>query len=514
VPTTLNFKRIIDKPEWRPIAQTQAVHAAGGSMSQDLRNNTDGHPLLYFLRSATAFDAYNPYSDDWSTLASPALAGVFGAGSECVMMPSQGPRGTIAAGATSTRITLTTALPAAVGVNQLANRGDERGFRIRIVGNTAGGSGRTEERYITANTAGTTPTLTLDSALTFTPANGDAYEILSGRVYLLSSGLLAAGAFKHYDCATNSYSGNLSITNLPATMGTDSSCIGLDEGYVPYNRTPGTGYFGVITATGSAATSITGAVGTLDFAVVANEFRNFQIRIVEDTTTPTSVGQRRNITSHTAGPSAVYTVPTWTVTPSASAKFVIENNGDRILLWTTATTSTYTYQIAANTWDTTTFAVRPAAHAAGSVATHAFSIVPDSQKNARNSHIFVFRGGGSAVVDLFDIAGAATGAWTAAIAIGNSGPTFAAGTCIAQDPWTNEGRYAVINQSATQRHFRFDMQNRVLLPAYYLRFPQGTAAVGSRLAVTIFADEPTRVSFLYEIRSSGGECFELLMPPV
>ena len=304
MPTTLNFKRIIDKPEWRPIAPTQAVHAAGGSMAQDLRNNTDGHPLLYFLRSATALEAYNPYSDDWMALGSPALAGAFGAGAGCVMMPSQGPRGTIAAGATTTRLTLTTALPAAVGVNQLANRGDERGFRIRIIGNTAGGSGKVEERYITANTAGTTPTLTLDTALTFTPATGDGYEILSGRVFLLSSGALAAGAFKHYDVATNSYSGNLSNTNLPTTMSTDSSFIGLDEGYVPYNRTPGTGYFGVITATASASTSITGAVSTLDFAVVANEFRNFQIRIVEDTTTPTSVGQRRNITSHTAGPSA------------------------------------------------------------------------------------------------------------------------------------------------------------------------------------------------------------------
>ncbi len=514
MPTTLNFKGIIDKPEWRPISPAIAAHAAGRSMAQDLRNNTDQHPLLYFFRTNTALDTYNPYSDDWASLGSPAMAGTFGAGAGCVMMPSLGPRGTIAAGATTTRLTLTTALPAAVGVNQLANRGDERGFKIRIIGNTAGGSGKVEERYIVANTAGTTPTLVLDSALTFTPASGDGYEILSGRLFLLSAGTLAAGAFKHYDLATNSYSGNLSNTNLPASVGTDSSFIGLDEGHVPHNRTPGTGYVGVITATGSAATSITGAVGTLDFAVVANEFRNFQIRIVEDTTTPTSVGQRRNITSHTAGPSAVYTVPTWTVTPSASARFVIENNGDRILLWTSAQTSTYTYQIGANTWDTTTFAARPAAHAAGSVAAHAFSITPDTEKNSRNSHVFVFRGGGAATVDLFDIAGAATGAWTSTIAVGNAGATFAAGSCIALDPWTNEGRYAVINQSGTQRHFRFDMKNRVLLPAFYLRFPQGTAAVGARMATTIFTDDPTRVSFVVQVTASGQECFELLVPPV
>ena len=86
---------------------------------------------------------------------------------------------------------------------------------------------------------------------------------------------------------------------------------------------------------------------------------------MEDTVIPTAVGQRRNITSHTAGASPVYTVPAWTVTPSANAKFVIENNGDRILLWTTAQQTTYTYKIGANTWDTTTFATRGAAMGAG-----------------------------------------------------------------------------------------------------------------------------------------------------
>jgi hypothetical protein len=34
------------------------------------------------------------------------------------------------------------------------------------------------------------------------------------------------------------------------------------------------------------------------------------------------------------------------------------------------------------------------------------------------------------------------------------------------------------------------------------------------MATTIFADEPTRVSFVVQIRASGQECFELLVPPV
>jgi hypothetical protein len=332
-------------------------------------------------------------------------------------------------------------------------------------------------------------------------------------VFLLGAGTLAAGVWKYYDVATNSISGNLATTNLPGTIATDCSFIGLDEGHVPYNQISHAGYFGVITATGSAATTITGTVGSLDFVVLANEYRNFQIRIVEDTVTPTAVGQRRNITSHTAGPSPVYTVATWTVTPSASAKFVIENNGDRILLWSSGSTSTFTYNITANTWDTATFAVRSSAHAAGSCAVHAFSITPDANRNARNSFVFVLRGANVATVDLFDIAGGATGLWTGSIAVGNSGTLFTTGTCLLNDVHTNEGRYALVSVSGTQRFIRFDIKNRVFMPGYYIRYAPGTITVGCRMAQKIFVDGATKVSFAYFVRPGGQEFFELLVPP-
>ena len=134
------------------------------------------------------------------------MTGTFGAGAGAVMMPAQGPRGVLAAGATTTSVVLSTALPAAVAPNQLANKGNSNGFKIRIIGNSAGGSGKIEERYIIGNTGGTTPTLYLDSPLSFTPAAGDAYEIRSGRLYMLSAGTLAAGCWKYYDIATNSFS--------------------------------------------------------------------------------------------------------------------------------------------------------------------------------------------------------------------------------------------------------------------------------------------------------------------
>lgn len=509
MPTTLAFKPLIDLPEWRPIANAPAASAAGSQLVAGLRNNSDRGAYVYFLNANTGLYAYDVEDDDWMQLASPALAGTFGAGAGAVMMPAWGPRGVLAGGNTTTSVVLSTALPAAVAPNQLANKGNSNGFKIRIIGNSAGGSGKTEFANIIGNTGGTTPTIYLDTPLSFTPQAGDAYEIRSGRLYLLGAGAAAAGQWKYYDIATNSFSANLSITNLPATINTDSSFLGLDESYVPHDADPGEGYLGILAATATAATSIMGTVAGADAGVLANEYRNFQIRIVEDTVTPTAVGQRRNITSHTAGASPVYTVPAWTVTPSANAKFVIENNGDRILLWSSASSSTFTYNIAANTWDTTTFAARSAAHAAGSIACPSFFIRPDAQKLSRNSYVFVFRGGVGAVMDLFDVAGGATGLWTAAIVYGGSGMTFTTGTTFTPDPYTGNGRFAFINPNGGQRCLKFDVKNRVLSPAFYLRYPMGTAAVGQRMATAMFVDGDTKLVFILLQRMAGAEVFEM-----
>jgi len=514
--TTLNFKDIIDLPQWRTLANSITATATASCLCGDSRNDASRDPYLYLLINATTFQRYNVKNDEWQTLTSPALAGTFGAGAGSVFVASAGPSGTIAAGASTTSINLTTALPAAVGVNQLANRGDGVGYKIRIIGSAAGSSGKTEEKYIIGNTSGTTPTIYLDSALTFTPIAGDRYEILSGRVMLMSAGTLAAGIVKAYDIATNSYV-TVTQTNLPATISTDSEFIALDELFVPSTRNPGEGFFGNLTATASTATSITGQASGGDAAVLANEYRNFQIRIVQDTTNPTAVGQRRIISSHTAGPSPVYTVPAWTVTPSATATFVIENNND-VLLSTSASTTMYSYRMggftADGTWSYTgtvgtngalAYAARPGASGAGTNAHPSWGLTLDSAKNARHSYIYWFRGGASNTLDLLDIAGADTGAWTAAITYGGQtgATTFTTGTGSCYDGATNTGKYGYINVNATQRFLRFDVLNRVLEPWCYLPYAQGTAALGEKIATSLFIDGTTKLVFLYAIQSTG-----------
>jgi hypothetical protein len=499
--TTLNFKSIIDLPKWRPLAQPITTATSSLGLTSDLRNNEDRHPLIYFNSSNATFNAYNVKSDEWATLGSPSLPTAFTCG---FFMSAQGPRGTIAAGATTTSFILTTALPATVGINQLANRGDGRGFKVRIIGNSAGSSGLIEERLVIANTSGTTPTIVVDSPFSFTPANGDTYEFLSGRVFIMGNAT-TAGSWKYYDVLTNSFSGNLSTTNSGITS-SNNVLVGLDELLVPYNRSPGEGFLGVLTATASGAVSLTGQAIGGDAGVIVNQYRNFQIRIIQDIAIPTAVGQRRNITSHTVGPSPVYTVPAWAVTPSVNAIYVIENNGDRIIAWHNGATTTNTYMISTDTWDAgATFANRTggAIGISGFMTFQAFSIESDSGSppNARQSFIYQFRGGAANTLDIFDIAGAATGTWTNAVTYGNQNQTFTTGASAIQDPATNQGRYTYIYLGSTsQRFYRFDMKNNTLENATFLRILTGTLVVTGvikLLGQTVFIDGNTKLSFIF-----------------
>ena len=502
------FKKVIDLLAWRQVNAAPNAHAAGSSMASDLRSDVSRNPFVYQTISNTVLNRYNIVTKSWQPMASMALAGTFGAGAASAFAPSLGLVGTIAAGATTTSVVLSTALPTAVGVNMLANRGGsgDYGFKLRIIDPVAG---KTAERYITGNTAGTTPTIQVLSSFGFTPSTGARYEIIAGRYFSLGAGAIAANIWRSFEVASNTLSTSLSTTNLPATIGTDSDIMVLDEQYTPYNCSPGDGMIkgaynydtGVVAryalaATAAGASTLTGQATLGDAVVAANEFRNFQIRIVEDGTNPTAVGQRRIIASHTAGPSAVYTLGTaWTVTPSATAKFVIELP-NLMLVRSSATTAVYTYNygdatinngtnsIASAQWSATYFGAAPAAGAAGGFWMPSFGIQPDAARNARHSYCYFFRGG-AVTLDLLDIAGSITGTWTGNIAYDGNTTPIGVGSCGTYSPFGSEGRMFYINAfvaSAANQFFRFDVQNRVLSPYTNTDFIQaGTAALGKRV---------------------------------
>ena len=501
------FKKVIDRLMWAQIAPAPNASAAGTSMASDLRSGLSRNPFVYNLISATVLNRYNIVTKGWSFVQSPALAGTFAVGSAMAFAPSLGLVGTIAAGATTSSVTLSTALPTPVGLNMLANRGGsgEYGYKLRIIDQVAG---KTEERYIVGNSASATPSIQVLSPFTFTPSTGARYEIVAGRVFMLGAGTTAANIWRSFEVASNTLSTGLSTTGLPATIATDSDIMVLDEQYTPYDCSPGDGMVKgtfnydtgltaryALAATAAGASTLTGQATLGDAVVVANEYRNFQIRIVQDTVNPTAVGQRRIIASHTAGPSAVYTLGTaWAVTPSASAKFVIELP-NLLLLRSSATTTVYTYNygdaavnngtnsIAAAAWSTTYFGAAPAANASGGMWAPSWGIRPDPGKNGRQSFCYFFRGG-AATLDVLDIAGSITGTWTGAI-VYDGAVALTVGTCGAYSPFENEGRMFYANlytASAVNQIYRFDVQNRVLSPFTPTDFLQsGTAALGKRM---------------------------------
>jgi hypothetical protein len=504
------FKKVIDRLMWAQVAPAPNAHAAGTSMCVDMRSDVSRNPFVYNLISAAILNRYNIVTKSWAFAINPGLSPALNPGSTSAFVPSFAAVGTIAAGATTTRFTLSTALPSpGVGVNMLANRGGsgEYGFKIRIIDTVAG---KTEERFIVGNTGGTTPQITVDNAFTFTPATGARYELLSGRVWMLTTGLLVATSHRTFEVATNTLA-NRSIANLPATITTDSAAVVLDEQYTPYNCEPGEGMIKggftydtnivarmALTATASGASTLTGQATGGDAVVAANEYRNFQIRIVQDLTTPAAVGQRRIIASHTAGPSPVYTLgAAWTTQPSASAKYVIELP-NLLLLRTTATNVVYTYNysdatinngtnsIAADAWSVTYFGNAPAVHAASGFWMASFGMQPDPARNARHSFCYYWRGG-VATLDVLDIAGSITGTWTGAITYDGSPGAFpATGSTGCYSPYGQEGRFHYINMyvaSAVNQIFRFDVKNRVLSPYTPTDWLQaGTAALGGRMA--------------------------------
>ena len=248
---------------------------------------------------------------------------------------------------------------------------------------------------------------------------------------------------------------------------------------------------------------------------------------MEDTAIPTAVGQRRIISGHTGGASPVYSLgANWTVTPSTTAKYVIELP-NLILLWSTATTTTYTYNygttsvtngtgtIAADAWNTTYFGVRPGAMAAGCTSFASFGIEPDAANNARHSIIYSFRGGGTITLDSLDIAAAIAGTWTGTTAY--DGPmTLAVGTgsCGKYSPFGNEGRFAYMNiyvASQVNQLWRFDVKNRVLAaytPTDWIQ--AGTAAAGDRIACIAAIDGTDKYDLIVLQTHLGTNAFEAL----
>ena len=419
-----------------------------------------------YVRSNTDATIYNPEEDAWINLSSPSLAGTFGAG-------ASGTAGAWSTGSTVGVASLTAAsgTTSTITTNQNFQR-DLRGYKVYILAGPNNGL----VLDIVSNTTGASSIIKVATqASAFTAST--IYRLLTPRFYIVGAGTLAAGSFRVYDYATNTWT-TLTQTGLPATLATDGKLVS-----TPSMIDGAFKQFATGTATSATGTTLvqTGKTWT------ASQWINAQVRI----TGGTGSGQIRTITANTAD---TLTVATWTTTPDATSTYGIEGNDNFLYYLGNNAVTLYRYDIAANTWSTLSpSAARAAAPTTGMSghwvhsATEADWTNESSIINGRR--IYSFRGGAGSVLDYYDIA---ANTWVSAINYAPNSETFTTGT-----KYALQGGRLYIQKDATGRWFAYDFARSELFPYTTTLYPQGAAVLGDTAFDVIYKDGATEIPYVY-----------------
>lgn len=468
---TNTLKKLLDLKVWQSLAPAPVASAANMLVVDS--NGPD--QSMYYITSTTAVWVYDPNEDGWTLLPSPALA-TFAAGVAAKWHPS-GPTGTALAGSTSTTLNTATTV-----LGSLKTRSGLY-FKVRITGGTGAG----QERNIVSHTYGANSVITVDTAWSVTPDATSTYTLYSGRLYVFGGGTLAAGSFKYWDHATQTWSGNLVITGLPATFGTDGRMV------CPNSVTSATKFTG--TATGGSATTLVNSAKSW----TTNQFANWQVRI----TAGTGAGGIRAITSNTA---TTLTIASGTAL-DATSQYVIEPSDDFIYLLGNNAVTLYRYQISTTTWTTLSpTAARAAAPGAGASGhwIHGVTQAPWTTENTviNGNRIYSFRGGASNVLDYYDIA---ANTWVSGVTYARQNETFTTGVGYAYDGTD----YLYIQQAqlaaGPTRIVKLDLRGPSLEAFSTNPFPAPAAAVlGDKVAMASYGDGTgSPLNFLYVLQPGG-----------
>jgi hypothetical protein len=430
----LDLKRWTVMPALAPVATAAAVSVISSRLSQQRQ--------LYMVNATTHY-LYYPFEDGFIQIPSGALAGTFGAGA-CGTATAVGPTGTATGGTTTT---LSTDLTLA---RSLA------GYDIEITSGPNAG----ERRKISRNTVGANAVITVATPFTEAITASSTYRLLTPRWYFLNAGTLAAGSFKFYCFALNTWT-TLVHAGLPATRGTDGRMI----------ATPSIGDNGV-SVTFATGTATEGASNTLTNAAknwTVNQWANYQIRI----TAGTGAGQIRVIASNTA--TAVTVSSAWTITPDATSAYVIEGNDDYIYLMGNNAAALYRYSISGNAWTTLApGAARAAAPGLGASGHWVFNVAredwQDENAIVNGRRIYSFRGGAGAVLDYYDIA---ANTWVSAVPYAPGVETLTTGS-----KYVYADGYLYIQKDITGRWFRYSFADQAMIGWSHNVYPGGAAVLG------------------------------------
>lgn len=458
MPTTNGNRKILDLKRWEFMAPSVSSSGLFGAACRHVQQSVFG------LFNATTAAIYRPDEDGWTNLASPAL-GTFAAGA-CVVSHAWSTGSTVGAAS----LTATGGSTSTIVTNQSLQR-DLRGYRVHILSGPNAGVTLT----ISSNTLGANATITVPTqASAFTTST--VYRLLTPRWYLFGGGTLAAGSFRVYDWATNTYT-SLSTTGLSASFGTDGALVStpswLDSDYKS---------FATGTATSATATTLvqTGKTWT------TSQWINFQVRI----TAGTGAGQIRTITANTAD---TLTVATWTTTPDATSQYSIEGNDDFLYLMGNNAVAMYRYSISGNSWSTLSpAAARGGAPGAG-MSGHWINDVSATDWTNESAiingrRIYSFRGAGGSGLDYYDIA---ANTWASQV-YSPAVDTFTTGSASAY-----YGDRLYIQKEVTGRWFAYDFARADLVPWSTMLYPQSSAGSGSKAFVSVYIDGTTYIPYVH-----------------
>jgi hypothetical protein len=464
--TTNGNRQILDLKRWEFCAPAPAASVAGAMISSSRHYRQQ---QLYIPSVTTAF-VYNPNEDGWIAVPSPALPAA------SLIAGAAATSGAVSTGNTVGAASLTATAGTVNGftTNQPLAR-DLRGYKVHIVAGPNAGL----VLDILSNTVGANAAITVPTQGTAF-SNATVYRLLTPVWYVSAGGTVAAGSFRKYCFATNTWT---SLAVLPATIATDGKLVATPSIVDGAFKSFATGTFTSATGTTGVTTGKTWATG---------QWVNSQVRIVSGT----GAGQIRTITANTAD---TLTVATWTTTPDATSVYAIEGNDNFLYLLGNNAVNMYRYDIAANTWSTLSpVAARAAAPGAG-MSAHWVNTSSATEWNNESAiiagrYIYSFQGGGSANLHRYDIAG---NTW-AALSYAPATENFAAGS-----KYALHDDILYMQKEATGRWFAFDFVRSEMFPWGTMLYPQGAAIVGDTAFDVLYRDGATDIFYVYMLLNTS-----------
>lgn len=339
------------------------------------------------------------------------------------------------------------------------------------------------------------------------------FRIYSESLWFFNAGTTAVG-FSVFDRATSSWT-TRAVTGLPTAFGTDGQLV----------STPSYGSSLLTGTIGTWSTTTVFNLANASLSLLTNQYANHQIRFL----TGTLKGQIR-ILSWTAAAN----VTTATATASAPAngdKYVIEACDDYFYLFGNGAVTLYRNSVSGNTWTTLTPTVARAAAMSTWGTADWLNELPnrtvlnqqvsfDLQANGqpllhysttvyrqRGRYIASFRGNGSAVLDLYDLA---ANTWINDVLYWNRNEGISAASCSVDKDW----RIYIMN-TTTGSINEFDFARMIYLPFIFNAYPQSTAVTGDKMIITQVSESDTdmtkRVTHLYMMQHSRNEIHRTLL---